>query len=196
MHWVEADKGSDGSTPKPQEYFLPENFPLEKGPKGVDESELLTSGKVDALILPITPKAFSDGDPRVQRLFPDLRAVETAYYKKERVFPIMHAVAVQRDLAYKNPALLKSIFEMYSKAKQTAYDDLETTTSLKVTLPWATAELEDTRALMGDNYWPYGIKANRKELEAVMRYMHDHGLTKRRVGVEEIFHPSTLDFSE
>jgi 4,5-dihydroxyphthalate decarboxylase len=196
MHWVEADKGSDGSTPKPQEYFLPENFPLEKGPKGVDESELLTSGKVDALILPITPKAFSDGDPMVQRLFPDLRAVETAYYKKEGVFPIMHAVAVQRDLADKNPALLQSIFEMYSKAKQAAYDDLETTTSLKVTLPWATAELEDTRALMGDNYWPYGIKANRKELEAVMRYMHDQGLTKRRVGVEEIFHPATLDFME
>jgi 4,5-dihydroxyphthalate decarboxylase len=108
----------------------------------------------------------------------------------------MHAVAVQRDLADKSPALLQSIFEMYSKAKQAAYDDLETTTSLKVTLPWATAELEDTRALMGDNFWPYGIKANRKELEAVMRYMHDQGLTKRRVGVEEVFHPSSLELTE
>jgi 4,5-dihydroxyphthalate decarboxylase len=49
---------------------------------------------------------------------------------------------------------------------------------------------------MGDNSWPYGLKANRKELEAVMRYMHDQGLTKRRVGVEEIFHPSTLEFME
>ncbi|MEP4076304.1 hypothetical protein [Haloferula sp.] len=196
MHWVEADKGSDGSTPKPQEYFLPDNFPLEKGPAGVNESELLTSGNVQALIVPITPKAFADGDPMVRRLFSNVRAVETEYYKKEGVFPIMHAVAIQRELADKNPTLLKSVFEMYSKAKQAAYADLETTTSLKVTLPWATSEFEDTRALMGDNFWPYGIQSNRKDLECIMRYMHDQGLTKRRVEVEKIFHPSTLDFSE
>ncbi len=82
------------------------------------------------------------------------------------------------------------------RAKQIAYDDLETTTALKVTLPWVTQEFEDTRALMGTNYWPYGVEANRKELELVMRYVHEQGLAKRRIGVNEIFHPSTLELTE
>ncbi len=88
------------------------------------------------------------------------------------------------------------IFDLYSKAKRVAYADLETTTSLKVTLPWVTQEFEDTRALMGDNFWPYGVKASLKELELVMRYTHEQGLAKRRHEVDEIFHPSTLKLSE
>ena len=67
---------------------------------------------------------------------------------------------------------------------------------LKVTLPWVNQELEDTKALMGDNYWKYGVEANRKELELVMRYTHEQGLAKRRIRVDEIFHPSTLDLIE
>ena len=74
--------------------------------------------------------------------------------------------------------------------------DLETTTSLKVTLPWVTQEFEETRALMGEDYWPYGLGRNRKELEAVMRYVDEQGLVKRRLKFEELFHPSTLDLEE
>lgn len=196
MHWVEAVESSDGATPKPQEYFLPDDFPLERGPAGVNESELLLAGKVEALIQPITPKAFIDGDPAIRRLFEDVYAAEKTYHKETGVFPIMHAVAVRRDFVDQNPGIVEAIFEMYSQAKQAAYDDLETTTSLKVTLPWATQEFEETRALMGNNYWPYGIKANRKALELVMRYTHEQGLTKRRVAIEEVFHPFSLEFIE
>ena len=85
---------------------------------------------------------------------------------------------------------------MYSNAKQAAYDNIETTTSLKVTLPWVTQEFEETRKLMGNNYWKYGIEANRKELESIMRYVHEQGLTKRRMKFEELFHPSTLELKE
>ena len=102
------------------------------------------------------------------------------------------SVAVRKDFADKHPDLPKALVALYSDAKQAAYDDLETTTSLKVTLPWVTQEFEDTRKLMGDDYWPYGVKANRKELDLVMRYTHEQGLAKRRVHVEEVFHPSTL----
>jgi 4,5-dihydroxyphthalate decarboxylase len=81
-------------------------------------------------------------------------------------------------------------------AKEQAYADLETTTSLKITLPWVTQEFEDTRRLMGENFWPYGIEANRRELELVMRYTHEQGLVKRRLEFEELFHPSTLRLLE
>ena len=198
MQWIETTKSSDaGALNKGfSKYFFPEDFPLVEGPPGVDESELLLSGGCDALITAITPKAFLEGNPKSRRLFPDVRAAEQEYFRKTGLFPIMHVVGIRTDAIKANPGLPKAVFEMYSKAKQIAYANLETTTSLKVTLPWVTQEFEDTRALMGDNFWPYGVKANRKELELVMRYTHEQGLAKRRLKVEEVFHPSTLELSE
>jgi 4,5-dihydroxyphthalate decarboxylase len=198
MRWIETTKSSDEGALNTgrSKYFLPEDFPLEKGPPGVDESELIIAGDCDAVITAITPRAFQDGDPKVKRLFPDFRAAEQDYYRKTRLFPIMHVVAIRTDLTETNPELPKAVFEMYSMAKQQAYADLETTTSLKITLPWVTQEFEDTRRLMGENFWPYGIEANRRELELVMRYTHEQGLVKRRLEFEELFHPSTLRLLE
>jgi 4,5-dihydroxyphthalate decarboxylase len=108
----------------------------------------------------------------------------------------MHVVAIRTDSIKANPGLPKAVFELYSKARQKAYANLETTTSLKVTLPWVTQEYEDARKLMGKNYWPYGIEANSKKLEAVMRYTDEQGLVKRLLKFEELFHPSTLKLKD
>ena len=108
----------------------------------------------------------------------------------------MHAIAIRSDAIKANPQLPKAVFDMYSQAKQKAYDNLETTTSLKVTLPWVTQEFEDTRRLMGENFWAYGIEANRKELELVMRYVYEQGLVKSPLQFEELFHASTLQLTE
>ena len=198
MQWIETAKSSDGGNLNAgfAKYFLPKDFPLKRGPEGVDESEMLIAGNVDALVTAIEPKAFTEGNPKIRRLFPNVPAVEKEYYKKTGVFPIMHAVAIRKDFADANPSLPKALFSMYSQAKQAAYDDLEGAEVLKVTLPWVNQEVKDTRALMGENFWPYGVKANHKELELVMRYTHEQGLAKRRLTVDEIFHPSTLDLIE
>ncbi len=198
MKWIQTTESSDGAqlSPKLDSHFLPDDFPLVQGPQGVDESELLLSGGCDALITAITPRAFLEGNPKIKQLFPEVRTTEQDYYRKTRLFPIMHAVAIRTDAIKANPWLPKAVFEMYSKAKQKAYANLETTTSLKVTLPWVTQEFEDTRRLMGENFWPYGIEANRKELELVMRYTHEQGLVKRRLKFEELFHHSTLELKE
>jgi 4,5-dihydroxyphthalate decarboxylase len=206
MQWIETTKSSDkggldssgwnafgeGSSRS----FLPAGFPLVQGPPGIDESELLLSGGCDALITAITPTAFLEGNPKIKRLFPDFRAAEQDYFKKTGLFPIMHVVAIRTDAIKADPGLPKAVFEMYSQAKQVAYANLETTTSLKITLPWVTQEFEDTRKLMGKNFWRYGIEANRKELELVMRYTHEQGLVKDRRKFEELFHPSTLHLEE
>jgi 4,5-dihydroxyphthalate decarboxylase len=193
MQWIETTKSSDVGTLNKgfSKYFFAENFPLVKGPPGVDESELLLSGGCDALITAITPSAFSEGNPKIRQLFPDTRAAEQDYFKKTGLFPIMHVVAIRTDAIEADPGLPKAVFEMYDQAKQRAYADLETTTSLKVTLPWATQEFEDTRKLMGTDFWRYGLEANRKELELVMRYTHEQGLVKERRKFEELFHTST-----
>ncbi|MGI9475001.1 MAG: ABC transporter substrate-binding protein [Rubripirellula sp.] len=197
MRWIET-ASSDGAKLNSdyEAFFLPEDFPIKKGAKGVDESEMIIAGEVDALITAIEPKAYSEGHPKVRRLFPNVAATEKEYFRKTGVFPIMHAVAVRKDFADANPGLPSAIFSMYSRAKQAAYDDLGSVGALRVSLPWASQELQDTKALMGDNFWKYGVDANRKELELAMRYVHEQGLAKRRLSVEEVFHPSTLNLTE
>ena len=198
MHWIETTKSSDGGTLNKgfSQYYFPDSFPLVNGPPDVDESELLLSGACDALITATTPKSVSDGDPRIRALFPDIRAAEQDYFKRTGVFPIMHVVAVRRDAIDADPALPKAVFYMYSGAKQIAYDNMETTTALKVSLPWIKQEFEQTQELMGTNFWPYGIEPNRKELELIMRYVYEQGLAKKKLNFEEMFHPSTLALVE
>jgi 4,5-dihydroxyphthalate decarboxylase len=198
MQWIETTKSSDGGALNKSmaKYYFADDFPLVKGPPGVDESELLLSGECDALITAITPRSFLEGNPKIKRLFADVHTAEMDYYRKTRLFPIMHVVAIRTDVIKDNPWLAKAVFEMYSKAKQKAYTNLESTTVLRVTLPWVMPELEDTRKLMGKNYWKYGIEANRKELESIMRYVYEQGLVKHRLKFEELFHPSTLELSE
>ncbi len=195
--WIEANKSSDGGPQKTGEtYYFRDDFPLEKGPEGIDESELLLSGQCDALITAITPKAYLDRNPNIQQLFPNAKETEAAYYKKTGMFPIMHVVAIKTELLKKEPWLAEAIFKMYSQAKDITYKNLETTTVLRTTLPWAKDEYESTVEIMGDNYWEYGIEANRKELEAIMRYVYDQGLVKEQITFEEMFASSKINLVE
>lgn len=200
IEWVETAKSSDGGPVtggggfsafegKKSPYFLPDGFPLSQGPPGVDESELLLTRGCDALIAPIAPRAFKEGNPKIRTLFPDPGAAERAYFEKTGVFPIMHAVAIRADVLEANPGLPAAVYAMYERAKQLAIVDLETIGALKVSLPWAGEELARTRALMGADYWRYGLEANRKELDLVMRYVHEQGLVKERRGFEQMFVP-------
>ena len=52
--------------------------------------------------------------------------------------------------------------------------------------------LAETRAVMGEDFWPYGFARNRDEIAAMTRYAHEDGLAAREVDSEELFHPSTL----
>jgi len=198
MRWIETTKSSDGGALNSgfSNYFFGDDFPLTRGPEDVDESELLLSGQCDALITAITPQAFVDGDPRIRQLFPNVKETEKAYFRKTGMFPIMHVIAIRTDVLTENPWLAKAVFKMYSEAKDVAYKNLQSTTVNRVTLPWASEEFQKTRELMGTNYWEYGVEANRKELESIMRYVFEQGLVKRQIEFEEMFDASTLALEE
>ena len=199
VEWVVSSKDSSAKAsggPSKQENILPEGLSVSAGPPGQDESDLLESGQVDALFHAAEPRAYIEGHPKVARLFPDSRATERAYFAKTGIFPIMHAVAIKKDVLEQNPWLAEAVFNAYSRAKQLTYDYLSTSAWYKTSLPWVSQELEDTRSLMGKNYWRYGIEANRKALEALFRYSYEQGLASRELTIEELFHPSTLEFAE
>jgi len=60
-------------------------------------------------------------------------------------------------------------------------------------LPWLTHHVEETRALMGRDYWPYGFEPNRETLATFLRYHHEQGLSKRLLRPEELFAPESLE---
>ena len=198
FEWIETTKSSDGGALNTglAKYYFADDFPISTGPEGMDESELLLTGGCDALILAITPSSYLEGNPDIKRLFSDVKKVEQDYYSKTKIFPIMHVVAIRTELLEENPWLAKEVFEMYSKAKQVVYKNLENTTVMRTTLPWALDEFENTQALMGDNYWKYGIEANRTELEVLMRYVYEQGLVKQQIEFKEMFDPSTLKLED
>ena len=199
IQWVQSSKDSSakaaGKVSK-QESMVPQGLSVSKGPEGKDESDLLESGEVDALFHAAEPRAYVEGHPKVARLFPDFRTTERAYFKKTGIFPIMHAVAIRNSLIEQHPWLPKAVFDAYSKSKQLMYDHLKKMGWATISLPWVAQEIEETRALMGDNFWPYGITPNRKALETLFHYSYEQGLSSKKLSIEALFHPSSLKFTE
>ena len=108
----------------------------------------------------------------------------------------MHMVAIRRDVAAANPWLPKAVFDAYSRAKQLDYEEKHKLGSYYSSLPWYGQELTETRELMGDNYYPYGIKASRVALEAAFQYSYEQGLAKRKLTMDEVFNKSALELQE
>ncbi len=108
----------------------------------------------------------------------------------------MHAVAIKKTLAQKNPELVPLVFKAYSESKQKAYDYLGYLASIVDILPWANQEFEATKELMGENYFSYGIEPNRKTLESLFRYSYEQGLCSKHLTIENLFLPSSLGLTE
>lgn len=199
IEWIVSAKDSSADAAgkvSAQESMIPKGLNVTKGPAGQDESDLIESGHVDALFHAAEPRGFLQGDPKVGRLFSDYRTVERDYFAKTGIFPIMHTVAIRNSLVKANPWLPEAVFNAYSEAKTMMYQQLIKLGWANISLPWAAKELEETRALMGDNFWPYGIEANRKTLEALFQYSYEQGLARKKLKMEDLFHASTLKLNE
>ena len=89
--------------------------------------------------------------------------------------------------------IAQSLCKAFVEAQRITYQSLQETAALKAMLPWLTAHLEETRREMGEDYWPYGLEANRKTLATFLRYHHEQGLSKRLLAPEELFAPESLE---
>lgn len=190
INWVQAGLENPGRRDK-FPLNLPEGFPL-VSLNGVSLSKLLADGELDGVISARTPSCYVSGHPLVRRLYPDYRAAERDYFKKTGIFPIMHAVGIRRDIYESNRWLAASLYKAFLKAKRLADAEFIETTALKIGLPWVTAEYEATTAVMGRDFWSYGVDANRETLATMARYSYEQGLAVRLVEVDEMFAEGNL----
>lgn len=108
----------------------------------------------------------------------------------------MHMVGIRRTLVEQHPWLAVSVYKAFLKAKALALKELDELCHLAVTLPWMVHHHNEAKALMGADYWPYGLDANKHVIETFSRYHFDQGLSKRKVAPEELFVASALDLSK
>ncbi len=165
----------------------PEGIRLEPAPAGVSLETLLERGDIDALISVMLPRELGTS---VKRLFPDFRQVEAEYYRKTRIFPIMHTLVLKRDLFDAEPWLAISLYKAFCRARDLSYQWLYDTDALPVALPWIIDEIEATRRLFGPQIWDYSVEGSRPTLDALVTYLQEHGLTRRKMAVDELFAPN------
>jgi 4,5-dihydroxyphthalate decarboxylase len=175
------------------ELELPEKFKVRPIPADKTLSEMLAGGEIDALHAARAPSTFYTRPRDVRRLFADFPAVERAYFAKTRIFPIMHVIALRRDVYERDRWIAGSLYKAFEAAKRSTYEGLIVSAAAKTMLPWQIAEVEQARREMGEDWWPYGVAPNRHVLETFLRYHHEQGLSKRRVAVEELFAPECLE---
>ena len=162
-------------------------------PDGRNLSDMLAAGEIDAMVAYKPPKCFLAGAPNVARLFPDHVRVEQDYYARTGIFPIMHLVGIRRELA-DDAVLCRALCDAFEAAKREAIDAIAAYQALGVALPWAPASVRDVRALMGEDYWPYGVRRNAAAVEALARYSYAQGLAARHMRIEELFAAGALDW--
>jgi 4,5-dihydroxyphthalate decarboxylase len=171
---------------------LPPDVRLTQAPAGSELGDLLERGEIDFMITANNPLSFRRGAKTVRRLFPDYPAVEKDYYRRTKIYPIMHTVVIRRDIYERDPWVAYSLYKALVRAKEHCYRLVGETGSPKASFAWLQPMIEEEQAIMGRDWFPYGIAQNRPSIEALLQYTDEQGLTGRRVKLEELFAPSTL----
>ncbi|GAB3353904.1 substrate-binding domain-containing protein [Modestobacter lapidis] len=155
-------------------------------------SAMLAAGEIDVFQGPRVPSSFVPGG-NVRRLFPDPVAAEQEYFARTGIFPIMHVVVVRRDVYERHPWVAQTLTKALGLAKQKAMAELYDASALRFMLPWLIPGLEEARALLGEDYWSYGLQGNEKALGTFLRYHHEQGLSRRQYEPSELFAPESLE---
>ena len=188
IEWVQ------GAVNEPGAYGNPAVMPLLKPTKitpnqtGKSLSDLLATCEIHAIIGSNLPHSLKR-HPDVVRLFPDYRAREQDYFRRTRIFPIMHLVVIRNDVYERHPEVAKSLYKAFTAAKDRAWEKMRFAGTLRYMLPWLPADVEEIDELFGGDCWPYGVEPNRPTLEALVTYMADQGLIPAPVPIEKLFVP-------
>ena len=185
IDWVQAGTEDVGRTEK-VDLQLPDGLKLTR----VNDrtlSEMLVSGELDAVFAASTPSPFRAGHPNVARLFPDYRTEEENYFRRTGIFPIMHVIAMRRDILDAYPWLARNLYLAFEESRRRAMERLFESSVSRYPVPWMHDTVERMKALFKGDFYPYGIDANRPTLEAFLTWSHEQGIARRLLKPEDIF---------
>ena len=187
--WVEGAINEEKPHGAPTRLPTARPVSIEANNSGRSLSDLLDAGEIQAVIGTGLPNAIKH-NPNIRRLLPDYHAREKDYYRRTRIFPIMHLVVLRRDLYERHPFIATSLFNAFCEAKNRAREQMRYLGTLRYMLPWMAAEIEEIDQVFGGDPWPYGVEANRPTLEALVTYLTDQHLIASPVKVDDLFVPT------
>ena len=191
IHWVQAGEEQPGRKDR-VDFAMPAGIRLEtKTDRTLNE--MIASGEIDAMMSPRMPTCFVENSGRVRRLFPNYKQVEMNYFRKTGLFPIMHGIVIKKSIYEKEPWVAQTLYKAFCAAKELCMSELYDTNILRISLPWTSAEYEQTRDLMTADYWPYGLAPNRHNLETLHGYLYEQGLIRERLTLDELFARETVE---
>jgi len=183
VQWFQAGVREAGRVEK-VELHLPPGVRIER-PADKTLLGMLAAGELDAVI--------SAREIPAPRLFNDYRAAEAAYWKKTRIFPIMHVLVIRRDVYERDRWIAMSLYQAFEEAKRRSMARVREFGLSHLPVPWVPDHLAQWRALAGEDFWPYGIQPNRPTLEAFFQYAHEQGVARKRLQMEDVFAPETRE---
>jgi 4,5-dihydroxyphthalate decarboxylase len=172
---------------------LPPTIRTGEIPNNKTLSQMIESGEIDALYTARAPSTYRNEAGNVKRLFPNYAAIEREYYRKTKIFPIMHTVVIRRELYQQYPWVAQALYKAFVLSQREVYQELHETAALKTMLPWVLEHVEETEKLMGPDFWAYGYQPNLHTLTTFLRYSYEQGLSKRLLSPKDLFAPETLE---
>ncbi|VCU71905.1 4,5-dihydroxyphthalate decarboxylase [Pigmentiphaga humi] len=194
LHWVQGglhDPGREDRSPPDPELGL--DYRQETASS---LNDLLAAGELDALISARVPRVMQGGSGRVRHLFGDPRTEELNYWSRTGVFPIMHLIGIRRDVYERNRWVAMQLLKGFEEAKRRSLERAADLTASYFPVPLMAYAVEQARSVAGQDYWPYGVEANRPTLEAFLQYAFEQGVTRRRIEVEELFARECLTYTK
>jgi len=187
IQWVQAGVDQPGRMEKVQ-LKLPTGIKYASAPDK-SLSGMLVSGEIDAAFSAHPPACYEQHHPNIKRLFEDYLELEQRYVKETGIFPIMHTVAIKREIVERNPWVAMNLYKAFEEAKRRSVERVLNCTSSVVPIPWGYELARRAQDIVGKELMPYGVEANRKTLEAFLQYAHEQGVTHRRLAPEDLFPP-------
>jgi 4,5-dihydroxyphthalate decarboxylase len=192
ISWFQGGEFAPGFVQR-VELDLPASVHVDVIPDDRTLHDMVATGEIDAVLCPHIPAGLSDGSGRVRRLFPDYVEVEREYFARTGFFPIMHLTVIRRALYEEHPWLVVSLMRAFVEAKALGWKRMNEFGALAVMIPWLMRDIDDTTALMGPEFWPYGFRENHQILDAMCEYSREQGIAARRMTPEQLFAPESHD---
>ena len=189
IEWIQGAINEPGGYGNPSVMPLLKPARITPNTSGKSLDELLQSGEIDAIAGSNLPRSLGR-HPDVVRLFPDYRAREQDYFRRTKIFPIMHLIVIRKDVHDQNPFVATSLYNAFCAAKDQAWAKMRFSGTLRYMLPWLPDDVEEIDRLFGGDCWPYGVEPNRVTLEALVSYMVEQGLIPQTIPVEKLFVPT------
>jgi 4,5-dihydroxyphthalate decarboxylase len=193
IHWVQGAMEHPGTHGKPAVLPLLKEIDLVQNSSGRSLNQLLEDGEanggIDAIVTSHIPEPLGR-NPSIVRLFPNYREVEADYFKRTKIFPIMHVLAIKRSVYEKHPFVATSLYNACCESRALAVQKMRDVGALRYMMPWLVSDLHEIDDTFGSDFWAYGVEENRPTLEALVTYLYEQAMIPKKMPIEEIFVPT------